>query len=124
MALTRQLARVVAEAMFHREQGPTPDDRLNWLTEDFVDFLEQAGPRAELIIGGALQLATWVAPLVIGKRPPLSRLSVAERIVALERLEKTPAGLPLLALKAVMCTIYFEHPDAQAEIGIDRKEAS
>jgi hypothetical protein len=118
MALTRQLARVVAEAMFHRDVGPVPADRLNWLSEDFVDFLEQAGPRAELIIGGALQLATWVAPLAIGKRPPLSRLTVDQRIEALERLEKTPAGLPLLALKAVMCTIYYEHADAQAEIGM------
>lgn len=119
MALTRQLARVVAEAMFHRDEGRVPAERLDWLSEDFVDFLEQAGPRSELIIGGALHVATWLAPLVVGKRPPLSRLSIVERIEALERLEKTPAGLPLLALKAVMCTIYYEHPDARSEIGID-----
>ncbi len=118
MALTRQLVRVVAEAMFHRESGPVPAERLNWLSEDFVDFLEQAGPRAEMIIGGALQLATWMAPLAIGRRPPLARLDVAERIVALEKLEGTAAGLPLLALKAVMCMIYFEDVEAQAEIGV------
>ena len=120
MALTRQLARVVAEAMFHRDEAAVPADRLNWLSEDFVDFLEQAGPRAELIVGGALHLATWVAPLAVGKRPPLSRLSIQDRIAALERLEKTPAGMPLLALKAILCTIYYEHADSQAEIGIDR----
>ncbi len=118
MALTRQLARVVAEAMFHRNEGPIPADRLNWLTQDFVDFLEQAGPRAELIVGGALHVATWLAPVAIGKLPPLSRLTVPQRIQALERLERTPAGMPLLALKAVLCTIYYEHPSSQAEIGV------
>ena len=28
-------------------------------------------------------------------------------------------GLVLLALKAILCTIYYEHPDAQREIGVD-----
>lgn len=119
MARRRQLARVVAEAMFLRDEGPVPPDRLDWLSDDFVDFLEQAGPRSELIIGGALSIATWMAPLVIGRRPPLSRLGVEDRCRALETLEKTPAGLPLLALKAILCTIYYEHEDARREIGID-----
>lgn len=110
---------MVAEAMFLRDEGPVPEGRLNWLSEDFVDFLEQAGPRSELIIGGALSIATWVAPLAIGRRPPLSRLTVTERCRALETLEKTPAGLPLLALKAVLCMLYYEHEDSKAEIGID-----
>ncbi len=119
MASRKQRARVVAEAMFLEEGRPVPASRLDWVSDDFVDFLEQAGPRAELIVGGALVVATWLAPLSIGKRPPLSRLAVEERCRALEALEKTPAGLPLLALKAVLCLLYYEDERARAEIGID-----
>ncbi len=118
MASRRDRVRVVAEAMFARDEGPVPSERLDFVADDFIDFLEQAGPRPELIMGSALHLATWVAPLVIRRRPPLSRLPVADRVRALETLEETPAGLPLLALKAIMCTIYYEHEDALQEIGV------
>jgi hypothetical protein len=119
--LPRSHTRAVAEAMFHREQGAPPRDRLDWLCADFEDFVERAGPRAELLMRGALMVAMWVAPLSIGKRPPLSRLDVAERCRALEAVEHTKMGLAVLALKAILCTIYYEHPDALAEIDVDRK---
>jgi hypothetical protein len=120
MATQRELIRVVAEAMFARDAGPVPAERLDYVADDFVDFLEQAGPRSELIMAGAIQIATWLAPLSIRRRPPLSRLSVADRCQALETLEKTRAGMPLLALKAIMCTIYYENEDALAEIGVTK----
>jgi len=111
--------RCVAEAMFADEGGPPPADRLDWLCADFEDFLERAGPRPRLILSGALFVASWVAPLAIGRRPPLGRLSLADRCRALDRTEATKAGLPILAVKAVLSIIYFEHPDAQAAMGID-----
>lgn len=111
--------RPVAEAMFASEDGPPPADRLDWLCADFEDFLEQAGPRPQLILGGALAVATWVAPLSIGRRPPLGRLSIADRCRALHRTEETKAGLPILAVKAMLSIMYYEHPDAQADIGVD-----
>lgn len=111
--------RAVAEALFCRADGPPPAARLDWLCEDFDDFTERAGPRAELVLSGALMMATWVAPLSIGKRPPLSRLDVQDRCRALGTLERTRAGVPLLALKAMLCTMYYEHADARREIGID-----
>jgi hypothetical protein len=80
--------------------------------------VEHAGPRSELIFRGALVIATWMAPLAIGRRPPLERLSIEQRCVALEKAEATAAGLPMLALKAMLCFMYFEHPDARADIGI------
>lgn len=111
--------RAVAEALFHRDVGPPPGDRLDWLCDDYEDFVEQAGPRTELILRGALFVATWVAPVTIGKRPPLLRLDIATRCRALETLENTRAGLPMLALKAILCTMFYEHPDSRAEIGLD-----
>ncbi len=117
---TRQRdVRAVAEALFCRDGGPPPAARIDWLCDDFADFIERAGPRAELVLTGALMLATWLAPLSIGKRPPLSRLDVAQRCRALDTLEGTRAGVPLLALKAMLCTMYYEHPDARREIGVD-----
>ncbi|MCA9620023.1 MAG: hypothetical protein KC731_13450 [Myxococcales bacterium] len=112
--------RAFAEALFSTPDGPPPAERIAWLCEDFHDFVEQAGPRSELIFKGALFVATWLAPPTIGRRPPLANLSLADRSRALETMEQTPAGLPLLALKAILCTIYYEDPGARAEIGVDR----
>lgn len=111
-------ARVFAEAMFAREGGPPPASRLDWAMRELDDFLEHGGPRVELLVRGGLALATWVAPPLLGRAPPLARLSVEERQVALERLERTPAGLPLLALKATLCFVWYEHPDTLRELGI------
>jgi hypothetical protein len=60
----------------------------------------------------------WGAPPLIGRAPPLARLSIDERIVALTKLEHSPAGLPLLAVKAIFSIIYYEHPDVLRESGI------
>lgn len=118
MASRRHL-RALAEAMFATPTGPPPRNRIEWLCADFEDFVEQAGPRSELIFDGALFVATWLAPAAIRSRPPLARLSLAERARALHTIEGTPAGLPILALKAILCTIYYEHEDAKREIGIE-----
>lgn len=116
---SRRHVRALAEAMFATEQGPPPPNRIEWVCADFEDFVEQAGPRSELIFDGALFVATWLAPATIGKAPPLSRLSVEDRAHALDTIERTPAGLPILALKAILCTIYYELADAQEEIGVE-----
>jgi hypothetical protein len=116
---SRRHVRALAEAIFATETGAPPRDRIDWLCDDFDDFVEQAGPRSELIFDAALTVATWLAPPAIGALPPLARLSLDDRARALEAIEKTPAGIPILALKAILCTIYFEDPDALAEIGVE-----
>lgn len=105
--------------MFATHEGPPPPNRIEWVCADFEDFVEQAGPRSELIFDGALFVATWLSPPTIGRRPPLARLSLEDRARALDTIERTPAGLPILALKAILCTIYYEHRDAQEEIGVE-----
>jgi hypothetical protein len=111
-------ARVFAEALFATESGPPPADRLDWAMRELDDYLEHGGPRVELIVRGGLALATWAAPPLVMKAPPLARLSLEERQVALDRLEHTPAGLPLFALKATLCFVWYEHPDVLRELTI------
>ena len=118
MSTLRRQARAVAEAFFSRGSGPPPAERIEWLLHELDDFLFHGGPRVELLVRGGLTLATWAAPLLVAKRPPLARLSVEDRCHALELLEKTPAGLPLLAVKATLCILYYEHPDAMRDAGI------
>jgi hypothetical protein len=115
--LTRD-ARAFAEALFADASGPPPSDRIDWLVHDLADFVEQAGPRAWLVLTGGLEIATWLAPVLIKKVPPLNRLTIADRQRALEALEHTPAGLPLFALKAMFCIVYYEHPDVLRDIGV------
>jgi predicted outer membrane lipoprotein len=112
-------ARATAEAMFSTSSGPAPPERIDWLCSDFADFVRQAGARSEAIMRASLTLANWVAPLTVGKRPPLSRLSLPERCLALGRVEGSLLGLGLLAAKAILCAIYYEHPDARRAIGVD-----
>lgn len=111
-------ARVFAEALFADEAGAPPAARLDWLVQELDDFLAHGGPRVELLLRGGLALATFAAPAFVGKLPPLSRLSIEDRCRALDRLEHTPAGLPLLAVKAMLCFLYYEHPDVLRQVGV------
>lgn len=117
-------ARVFAEALFAGEHGPPPAHRLDWAMRELDDFLEHGGPRVELLLRGGLALATWAAPPFVGKVPPLSRLSVLDRRVALDRLEHTPAGLPMLAVKAMLCFVWYEHPEVLRDIGVTEGDAA
>ncbi len=92
--------------------------------EDVADFVTQSGPRVRAIFTGGLTAATLLAPPLIGKLPPLRRLSVEDRCRALERMEETPLGLPLLAVKATLSILYYEHPDALRDIGVTRGRES
>ena len=113
-------ARSFAEALFSGPSGPPPSERLDWLMDDVADFIAQAGPRVLAIFAGGLTVASWAAPPLIGKLPPLSRLSVENRCRALDRMEETPLGLPLLAVKAMLCILYYEHPGSLREMGVTR----
>lgn len=112
--------RPFAEALFSTDAGPPPPERLDWLCKDFEDFVERAGVRSRVVLSSGLAIANWVAPLTAKMVPPLGRLSIEDRCRALEATEGTPAGLPILAVKAILSLLYYEHPDALREIGVDR----
>ncbi|MBI3202274.1 MAG: hypothetical protein HYZ29_12080 [Myxococcales bacterium] len=110
--------RVVAEALFSTGEGPPPAARLDWLCLEAEDFLARAGARSRFVVGLALFVVGLLAPLMLWRLSPLGRLSVRDRARALQRLEDR-FGAPVLAVKAMLCILYYEHPDAAREVGFD-----
>lgn len=114
-------ARIVAEALFSTEEGPPPADRLDWMEEDLADFFGHLGLRGRLVFRVCLAAVYFLSPLMIGRLRTMAGLDLGERVSALLRFEETPLSLTLLACKAILCIVYFEHPDAAAEIGWDQR---
>lgn len=115
---TQAGVRSIAEALFHGDSGPAPAARLDWAAAEVTDIVRHAGPRARLLFQLCLLAVHVLAPLSIGRLGPLGRLDAAARIRALSRLERTASGAALLlALKALLCTVWYEHPDSAREVG-------
>jgi len=119
-ARQRREVRAFAEAYFSRDEGPPDAERIEWLVDDFDDFVAHLGRRARGLVVACLLPLTHLAPTLIGRRGRFSQLPLALRIEALDRLEKSPAALSLFALKTIASLCYYEHPEAAAEIGWDR----
>lgn len=117
----RRDAQAFGEALFARslEEAP-PAERMAWFIADLDDFAAHLNLRARLLFLLCLFAVTW-SPLLSGRLSRLRRLSVSERIAALEVLEQSPASLALFGARAITSLVYYEHPDAAAEIGWDRK---
>ena len=113
--------RIVAEAVFSTPSGPPPEERLDWLEIELEDFLARSGGQTKLVLGLALMALGVLAPLAVLRFRRLGSLPVKERVRALERLEMSSLGSPVLALKALLCVLYYEHPDAAREIGFDAR---
>lgn len=108
-------ARVFAEALFSTEDGPPDPARVEWHIQDFRDFLGRAGGNARLVLWACLLACNWLAPLFIRRLPTLADLSPEERAHALDRVERTSFGPIALGPKAILCMLWFEHPDTQRE---------
>ena len=94
-----------------------PGARIDWVVGDVADLLRHAGGRARLLFQLCLALVSWLAPLWIGRLPPLRRLSIGDRVRALSRLEDSRQGASLvLACKAVLCMVYYEDEGAARAI--------
>jgi len=117
----RHDVRAFAEALFARtREAPPPAERMSWFIADLDDFVAHLNLRARLLFLLCLFAVTW-APLLSGRFRRLRVLSVVERIEVLEALERSPAALALFGARAIASLVYYEHPDAAAEIGWDRK---
>ena len=109
---------VVAEALFSDERGAPPKEALAQVTQDAVRLLSAASARARLLFRLSLFAVVWFAPLFVRKAPGLRRLPLSERVAALSAMEETPTGAALvLALKAVLCVLYYEQTDKLLAIG-------
>ena len=105
----------VAEAIFAGPEGPPPAERLQFVVGDLPDFLRLSGTRLVWVYRLALFAVEWLAPITRG-RAPLRYLPWDERVALLQRLEGSVFGLPLFLVKTILCIIYYEHPDAEAEL--------
>lgn len=113
-------AGALAACLFDHGQG-VPADRLRFALVDVDDFTRRAGWKTRLAFLASLLLLEWLWPLAFGFFGRFSRLALERRLHLLERIEDTQLA-PLLVLpKAMLCLVYFEHPDALKEIGYDAK---
>ena len=112
-------ARALAEAIFATDAGPPPSDRVAWLSAELDDFFARVGTKSRWLFLLSLFAVSVVAPLLVRRASPLRALPLDVRTDALERMERGRLALPLLAVKAMLCVMYYEHPDAAREIGFD-----
>lgn len=91
---------------------------MDWLALELEDFLARSGAQTRLVFRLSLFAVSVLAPLSIGRFRSLASLPVAERARALGSLEDR-FGPPVLAVKALLCVLYYEHPDAAREVGFD-----
>lgn len=114
-----KMAASVADIIFSADDGPPPPERLRWLCAQLEDFLAGAGARSRLVFRLALFAIGWLSPWLALRPLPFRWLSRERRILALERLERSPLAPSMFAVKALLCILYYEHPDAAREIGFD-----
>lgn len=111
--------RAIAGVLFATHEGPPPEDRLRWLAARVHDHRARVGGRGMLVFRIAVFAAMWIAPLWSFRLPTLSRLPHEARVEVLDRWERSPAGMSLFAIKAILCIIWFEHPAEAEAIGFD-----
>jgi hypothetical protein len=105
----------IAEALFATEAGAPDPKRIAWVCADFADFVARAQGRGRLILLLSVWFLTWIAPFFAFRLGPLESLPIDVRSKALERVEGSSLGFIALAPKAMLCMMWFEHPDTQRE---------
>lgn len=101
------------------------DALLPGLGPDFDAFLADFNANGPLPMRlawrAALSVGAWVAPLLIGRLPPISRLSPEDGAAALEALGQSRVYLlrqQLLLLKSLVSLHYGARARTRAELGI------
>ncbi len=105
--------------MFARREGPPSDARLNWLCREVERMNRSMKGQPNLVFRASLLAVSVVAPLLVLRLPPFRRLRFETRVRALERFERSIFGMMLFALKAILCIVWFEHPEEAKAIGFD-----
>lgn len=109
----------IAEALYLRDDGPPPPQRLEWLAHQMDDFITHAGPRTRLVLRGSIAAVAKGVPLHGRHLAGIATMPVEARLQALERAERGPLALACFAVKAMSSILWYEHPDAAREIGFD-----
>ena len=113
-----KVARAFIEALFTEDdKTPPPSHRMDWLQGELDQLLCRASWRSGGVYKLLLLLVCFVAPLHLKMPLPLWRLDLPERVQALRRMERGPLASVVLAAKAIICLIYYEHPEVAYESG-------
>ncbi len=114
-------AKAVAEVLFEGPQGVPNPQRIDWLIDDIDHFLRTVGGRSKVVFQAALIAVATLGPVMVGRLGAFHTLPLELRLKALERLEKSPGGMAVFAVKTLMCLHWFEHPDSAREVGLPDK---
>lgn len=109
----------VAEVLFATKDGPPPPDRLRWLCRETEDMMTRVRGNGVLVFRLSIILVSWLAPLLVLRLPTVRTVAFERRAVALDRYERSPLGMTLFVIKAMLCILYYEHPDAAADVGFN-----
>lgn len=108
----------MCEAVFSTHNGPPPPHLVDHVVKEFDTTITHSGFRSRLVFGFALLAMAIIAPILIRRFPGLHRLTLNDRVRALSKMEESPVlAAPVLAVKAIICICYYEHPDAQSVVG-------
>ena len=121
--------RVVLDTLLPANAHPLlPLGVLDTRFDDFYDaFVRDATPFIRTAVRIAFLAATWIAPLLVRRRPPLRRLSLDDRERALEAMASSSNALlrqlvVLLKLLAALC--YGGDPRVRDAIGYARERTA
>lgn len=108
----------VGEALFSKGGAPPPEERMDFLRREVTDSMARGGPMLRLQITLAALVVSVIAPLCVGRIGRARGLPLALRVEALSKMERARAAPMLIAIRALLCLLYYEHPDAAAEAGL------
>jgi hypothetical protein len=97
------------------------EDRLDFVISELRDVFRYTGAKTRVAVWLSLYLVELCPPLVVGRLSRFTRLSPADRLRCLERLETGRLWMIFVPLKLFVCVVYYEHPAALAETGCDSR---
>lgn len=108
----------VAETLFAVSSDEAPQ-ALSRLDYEVADMRQRIGGKGMFVFGLSVFALYWIAPLWSLTLPTLARHSLEKRADILERWERSPFGMSLFAVKAILCIVWFEGADAAAGMKFD-----
>jgi hypothetical protein len=111
--------RALAEAMFSHESGP-PAQRLDALVRELDDYASFASRTLRFGLLAMLEVLRFAPLILLWRFATFESLALGDRVRVLERMERSrivPLMVVFAAYKAILCLLYFEHPEEQRDMG-------
>jgi hypothetical protein len=118
------ILRRAAEAIFASRNQAVPQERLDWLEIEINDYLAATSGMTRSVVWFFLNLIQIAPPFTGVRIARFTSCTIEQRQRCMHRLESSPfffSTVVAVLTKALLCTIYFEHPDALLETGYDGK---